>query len=1194
MKPLIFDFKEKPTNQGMDFSLVEYSDKFNLTVVRGTEQPAINILSMDTVTMTKAQERFLYISTCSVITKCKIKNNIIEPNFVSESLDANFFHDEFDTRNELEVTYADGKYIVAHQTKVYANVQLIEIKEFDGTTGEGLFNPPATDGRRIFYLTFDANVTLVRTITGMEFSASGRYLYVVTKEVPYLWIADISQLSIPSSTLNDGSQITNYSMGAIMGVSVDASYEGSQLELASDGKMYMYAGKDNFNIIENSDDLLNLVVIPYNPGPLLDHYASIGTDYTLSGVFYPVHLLNDQIDGENYNSFHAPTPECCSDEVVYDIHGDIGLQQDYYEILTNTNWNAASSPWGNGIRYIKDDLIVRTGAKLTLNGITLQFSKDAKLIVEKGASVVATNSTLTSVDCEGIMWPGVEVYGTQGIVHSSQFNANYGSVILNNSTVSNAINGITTAPRTNNNTYDLTQSGGYIKATSSDFINNQIDIDLTPHLSTGFPSFSHIQISKSYFKDCEFKTTTTQLKNNAYPDAHVVLTQVRGVKFYSNTFINASNDFTSSILNRGTGIRCYLSKFYVTYNCTSPQQVGNPCPEQFRIGNRFENLNYGIDASALNSLNNMVVEYSDFVNTHKGIRMVGMLAAKIDNNSFEIGADYPGTNIPSYSIHQTNCTGYFLQNNHFEDANNADYGVVTVNSGAFNNLIRNNIFEDLKYGATAINRNFGLVQSQNPQYVGLQYLCNDFTGLSQVDVQVTKTIQAIDGGIRSNQGFCSNGINTTPANNTFSPVVPILKHFTLASNVQSTNYHLPQDGNGFNVDPNNTSGFPIGYSETFCPNNKYDAKTIVCKENTYSSSSNNQILFRVSQSKSEIASLLNLIDAGSTQNLLNAIATQSAGQKKNSLMAASPYLSDEVLFAYLASNPPAGHFKLVVLANSPVSDDIMHYINSMSLPNGIRNQINEAQTGKSGMDVLTDDVSAVVWEKDMATDELIRRYLNDTINDQLDSLDIVLKANESQESDAIRVSVKIYQAKYTEAATLIADIRQITNKFDDYLKLMESLIIIEQCQDKAYRLLWDIPLKEDIESIANAGTGKQECQNAGSILEFLKIYSQPEVFQNVDPSEVRSFFEGENTVYPLQSFKIYPNPADHFVNIQTDKSYELLEIYIFDITGKQIQQQKISNSDYLLLETSKLDSGIYLIEVKMNGINSEIQKLIIE
>lgn len=56
MRPLIFDFKEKPTNPAIDFSLVEYSNELNLTVVKNTQQPAIGILSMDTVTMTKAGE----------------------------------------------------------------------------------------------------------------------------------------------------------------------------------------------------------------------------------------------------------------------------------------------------------------------------------------------------------------------------------------------------------------------------------------------------------------------------------------------------------------------------------------------------------------------------------------------------------------------------------------------------------------------------------------------------------------------------------------------------------------------------------------------------------------------------------------------------------------------------------------------------------------------------------------------------------------------------------------------------------------------------------------------------------------------------------------------------------------------------------------------------------------------------------
>ena len=1033
--------------------------------------------------------------------------------------------------------------------------------------------PAGTDTR--FTLPF-ASLNGTPQFRGIEFSPSGDYLYV--NEVNPANTNKFYYFDLTNASVNI--------LSAIQSNTGNNSYCEGYIETGKDGKLY-YSNSIGLGTLNNPNSPTTTTFTPN--AILFPATVNLSDQNSLLSAWESYMPLPDQIDGEDLTPFVDPSQntQCCADLSVYEEW----IYSASSSTLTTWDYGIGNNPWDitSGDILIEKELIIPNGKTLTIKNMTFRFAPDAKVTIEKNARLTMNDATFTSVDCP-VLWKGVEVWGTPSVSHALPNNVNYGYInLINNSEISNALTGITTCARDVNNNYILSLSGGYVLANNSDFINNRIDVDFTPHVPLFFPT----QSTKSNFRNCRF-TTAGLLKDGSNPDTHIKMVQISGAKFFNNTFQNTTPNLYPVAINRGTGIYSVDSKFTVTYGCSSIQLPGNPCPEADRIGNTFSHLYYGINVSSGLGLRNFICEYSTFNEVHRGIRMVSANYCKIDKNNFYIGDVNPGTNAQSYGIHQTNCSGYFLQNNHFEKANNANYGVVTVNSGAFNNLIRNNTFEDLEYGATSIDKNFGTDANQFPIYVGLQYRCNDFTGSSEVDVQVTKTPIALDGGIRVQQGECSNGNNTTPANNTFSPVVPTLKHFTLSTTVQPTDYHIPLNGNGFNVDPNNVSGNPPFYSETFCPDNTYDSKIAVCEENTYAMISNGQLLSKINLSQSEIAALIALIDGGNTQSLLNAIASQSNGQVKNTLMDASPYLSDEVLLAYLATAPPAGHIQQIILANSPVSDEVMDYLNNMNLPNGIRNQINAGQTGESGMDVLRDDVSAVLWEKDMATDELLRRYLNDTINDKLDSMDIVLKDNQSLESDAIRVAVKIYQGNYTDAATLINDIRLITNQYDDYLKLMESLMIIYQCQDKAYRLNWDTPLKEDVEAIANAGTGKIECKNAGSILELLKIFSQPEVFQNVDPSEVRTMFMDNTTAEKIQSFKLYPNPADNFVNIQTDKSYKLVEVYVYDITGKQIQYQKVNDIDYILLETTRMNTGIYLVEVKIDGAKSEIQKLIIE
>ena len=1155
-----------------------------------------------------SEERYLYISTCGDLRKCLVSNNGITQTYSSPVLDFGFNYDD-NTRSEMEVIEHNNLYLVAKSLEydkfwspfTPSNFfQYVEVREMRGSDGEGEF--PTSDGRRIFYINFELYPSTDYHITGLEFSPSGNVLYVATQEPPYLWYSDITSLSFPPANTSGSPNLYGglfSPVSALTPFTVDADYQGSQIELGKDGNMYMYAGKDNMLAISNLDDLANGPTINYI-SLNLDNPASIGTDIHAPGDFYFCHLLNDQIDGENYSSFNAATPECCSESIVYNLKDNDNTAE--YEIVNNTIWNNNSAPWGSGDGLVEKDIIVESGAKLTINGRTLKFSKDAKLIVKKGASLVLNNATLTSVDCDGIMWPGVEVYGTQGVAHTTQFNSAYGTVLLqNNSVISNAINGITTCPRSGN-TLNLTQSGGYINANTSSFINNRIDVDLTPHIHSGFPTLPPAEISKSIFRNCTFRTTD-DLKDGSVIESHAKLTQVRGVKFIANTFINSDNS-NPIITDRGTGITSVDSKFYVTYSCSSPQLQGNPCPEQNRIGNTFENLHYGINAQAGNLLNNMVVEHSKFVNTHRGIRMIGMLGAKIDENNFSVGAVSPGTNIQSHGVYMEKCSKYFVQNNTFNTNYNGDYGIITVgfdqaqNEQLVNNEIRNNIFTGLKYGATSSKINFSSNTTSGLE-TGLQYLCNEFYNSEYVDVQVPS------GGIHNGQGGCdiSSQINIDfqPANNTFTVPVPPAKHFSIIDGTLFPNgvlhptyyHHALNNLSSFDIIPDNNSSSV--FNNTDCQNATFPMlKSVVCSEREYTRLSTGRLFENIFLTKNKIEEYYKLIDNNNSNGLLTAITSQSSGQVKNLLMDASPYLSDKVLLNYISSNPPVGHLLQILLANSPVSDEVMEAINSVNLPNGIRNQINAEQTGISPREELMQSISFTYFTKDGYSDEIFRRFLNDTISNKLDSLDYLMLFDPSVENNHIRIAIKVQQTNYIGAQSLITDLRASGTANENFLKLMESLIIIYQCQDKVYRLNWDIPLKNEIENIATSTSGGRECKNAGALLELLKIFTQAELYEVININDVRSLFDFQEGTTGVQKFTIYPNPGTDFMNIQTTSINENLCVYLYDLSGKLIFSEQVTNTDYFLLDVSGYAKGMYLIQLNTDHGNNEVQKLIVE
>lgn len=53
MKPLILKYAEIPEFKELDYSLIEYSRKQNLSVLKGTETPAVLQASMETETFTR-------------------------------------------------------------------------------------------------------------------------------------------------------------------------------------------------------------------------------------------------------------------------------------------------------------------------------------------------------------------------------------------------------------------------------------------------------------------------------------------------------------------------------------------------------------------------------------------------------------------------------------------------------------------------------------------------------------------------------------------------------------------------------------------------------------------------------------------------------------------------------------------------------------------------------------------------------------------------------------------------------------------------------------------------------------------------------------------------------------------------------------------------------------------------------------
>ena len=143
------------------------------------------------------------------------------------------------------------------------------------------------------------------------------------------------------------------------------------------------------------------------------------------------------------------------------------------------------------------------------------FDEDADLIIEKGASVYLHGTTWTSLSCEDIMWPGVDLLGTTNAANSIDqlpvSGGDQGYLNLSNSVIENAMIGIDVGGNVANN------AGGIVRASNTDFKNNQNDVMFRKyHYQSGV---NYIQ-NKSYFNSCTFVTDEHLNNNNLSPESN--------------------------------------------------------------------------------------------------------------------------------------------------------------------------------------------------------------------------------------------------------------------------------------------------------------------------------------------------------------------------------------------------------------------------------------------------------------------------------------------------------------------------------------------------------------------------------------------------------------------------------------------------------------------------------------------------
>jgi|GEM_PF-4393844 len=606
-------------------------------------------------------------------------------------------------------------------------------------------------------------------ISGVEFSPNGSYVYVThTKNSSYP--NTLERITFSSPVPN------TYSL------STATSYQYSQIETGADGYLYLLDSSGTSPIISkisspNSSSSVATTSVSLSGYPLA-YVGGVQNDP-------PTYFLPDQIDQDVYGAqFNSPA-SCCLfyepyDKTIYDV-GTSPPTTTWTMTATTQTWSAntgtTTATCHNPIALqtnttstitIGQELRIPAGYTITINNMTIQFSPQARLIIENawnsknGGKLILSGCTLTVDNRCGLndMWPGVQVWGNPS---SSQTGANQGWLVTQSNTViENAYVGVlagynnawystvTPAPplsatTTFSTSIDSGQGGAIIQSDNSTFLNNQ--------RQAVFLDYSGAGSSSKHFNLCTFSINAALLTSGVKPKALVAF-----YNYTPSTYVFPING-------------CSFKDTYNNYTLTGLWSSNSAYwLDWYNSGSSYTRSTFGAFLYGIYSKNTVgnsatiQANHSTLTNNKVGIYLGNITNATVANDTTKI-YNFASGNVSG--LYLDNCTGYKVENNNYTKGTGTSgsnrYGILVYNSGANINCIYNNTFDNLYKGSQAQYINYVNTSTVTPVngHGGLVYLCNTFKSgtISNADIYVPASNAGTNVGGTYSCSTCYAGIN---------------------------------------------------------------------------------------------------------------------------------------------------------------------------------------------------------------------------------------------------------------------------------------------------------------------------------------------------------------------------------------------------------------------------------------------------
>lgn len=854
---------------------------------------------------------------------------------------------------------------------------------------------------------------------------------------------------------------------------------------------------------------------------------------------------------------------------------------DYYY----NDYVVSSSYTFTGNYYYLGNLIIQSGATVTLQGGYQYFDENSKIIIEPGGQLILDGATCTAPCSQ--TWQGIEVRGNAA-EHQFEYEGHplaQGKLVMKNgASIQNAWNAITTWKYNDWNTV-----GGIVLAENSSFINNKRSVEFMPyqnyHPFTGQP-MGYV----SHFINCQFIVDD----NYRIPDFnyHITMNDVNGIKISGCEF---TNNITSA-QHTGEGIFTIDAGYRITDYCDAAIQ---PCPDTSILHTTFNNLYAGIIALNSQSSNTIYVNDAKFVNNGIGIKLNTVDNATIIFNDFYIGPDiYDSclTNGFGLGIYLINSNGYAIEENNFYPAQSMTGDAIGVNvyynptdsAGLpiMNNEIYKNTFDSVFIANNTQGDNF-----DQDQHVGLVHLCNN-------NINNTYDFYITGQGIQYMQGSLDE-----PTGNKFS----------LNANNQYSDYNNQSDWSILYFHKkNNAAQTPVSYTEeSFFPfgvdtsnqclshygditkQDKGFGLTTAQKQYYSNMFYANQVDYFGTKALYE-----SLKDGGDTPSTITDVEgawPDEMWETRNDLLAKSPHLTrkvlietadrtdlfpDAVIFEILSANPDAMKDKTLLEYLETKENPLPQYMID------ILRSTPETITYKT---ILESQLAEYGGKKSRAANIIIRNILNDSIPNT-DSLINWLSNLNSMSADYQLIDVYLQHADTTAALTLI-DALPSTYGFEtdnaEYVryKALKHLQIKLLGEGRNIYMLTaaEKTMLDNMVANSNGRSGMQ----ARNILQFAygnKYDDCPNIPDGSTHKSVKASIP--ELTSNMIDINASPNPANTWVTF----NYSLPEIStnsiieIHNVLGALVHVINLTNyQGQVIWDTRNVKPGVYLYTLKSLG-----------